>query len=233
MMKLRILASAFFLVGLVSCASDSEKGNLKTDSQVTDSVKADTNRIDSVSTANKTAPADVDALLPQLALLKFPLILDVDSFEKRTGIEVFLNQNLPWFADFLEFHAGTKVRAMGKFYVDASTQAVVYLTSAPNDYPERPNDVELIVSLYNKLTGSVDSRILAISDGEAYGNSIMKNPGKGKSFVNQQMDEINVTFQNFSIKDGAFVLGVSEDKKYAGDQKGSDESKAAIEAFMK
>lgn len=231
MSKLILLTSALFLFGLYSCSSDAETGNTKIDSAAIDSAKTDSLHPDSVS--KSSGIKNVEELLPQLPLLKFPLILNVDSFEKKTGIAVELNQNLPLFADFLEFPSGTKVKAMGKFYLNANTQVVLYLTEAPNDYPERPDDVELILTIYGKIANTVDSRILAISSSEAYGNSYMKTPNKGKSFVHQEMDEINITFQNFTIKDDQFVLGESIDRKFAGDQKGSDSSRVAIEEFMK
>lgn len=197
----------------------------------TDSVKADHATVDTVP--HVTGINNLETLLPQLPLLKFPITFKVDDFKKEKAIPVSFDANTPWFTNSLDFSKGKKVDAIGKFYLDFNTAAVVFLVTSPSDMPEGPDDEALLLSLFNVETGAVDSRIVAIGEAEVYGNTRMKTPNKGKSFVHEESAEINITYVEFAIKNGKFAEGKPEHKTFPGDQKGSDAAESFIKNRMK
>ncbi|MCX6312838.1 MAG: hypothetical protein NT084_14540 [Bacteroidetes bacterium] len=220
-----------FFAGLFSCHS--ENGNIKEVSLVSDSAKIIAAKLDSIRVQSASSANEVKSILSQLPVLKFQLILNVDSFLNKKRFPITLNKNLPWFADFLEFSSGTKACALGKYYVDGMTQAVLLLTESPSVNAEQPEKVQLILSLMKGNSGAMDSRIVSVRIGNAFGNTLMKTPNKGKSFVNQPGNQIDITLLNFIIKDGAFVLRESINKKFTGDKKGIKESNEDINNWMK
>jgi hypothetical protein len=224
MEKLMKLFVCLLLTGLFSCS----RGNGPAPA---DSVKADHATVDTVPVA--AGINNLEALLPQLPLLKFPVTFNVEDYKKEKAFPVSFNQQSPWFTNSLDYSKGKKVSAIGKFYLDFNTVAVVFLISAPSAMPERPDDEALILSLFNIETGAVNSRVVAIGEAEVHGNTRMKTPNKGKSFVHEENAEINLTFVEFAIKNGKFVEGNPEHKTFPGDQKGSDAAETFIKKRMK
>lgn len=231
MEKLSALILFFVLGGLFSCSPSADRavpGSAVTDSVNMDSVAAD-------SMQSKTVPGikDLETLLPELPLLKFPVKFTVDSFNNKKNFPISFDETSPWFTNSLDFSRGKKVAAIGKFYLDLKTPVVLFLISSPADFSDRPDDQGLLLSIFSSETGKVNSRIIAIGNADVYGNTVMKTPENGKGFVHQESAEINITLQEFEIKNGEFVLTKSNDKIFPGDQKGSDAAELLIKNWMK
>lgn len=233
MSKLPGLFTFIFLIGFYSCSSPTDDSNTNSDSVIVDSSKVDSVKVDSVQIDTATGIKDIETLLPQLPLLKFPLTFTVDSFANKKNIRIAFDENSPWFTNSLNFSRGKNVVAAGKFYIDFNTTAVIFVVSSPSDFSERPDDRQLVLSLFNIKTGITDSRSIAIGDADVSGNTIMKTPDKGKGYVHYESEDINITTQEFEIKDGAFVVSKSDDKIFKGDQKGSDAADLYIANWMK
>lgn len=231
MEKLSALILFLVLGGLFSCSPSVDHAVL--DSAAIDSVNMNSVATDSMQ--SKTIPGikDLETLLPELPLLKFPVKFTVDSFRNKKNFSISFNEESPWFTNSLDFSRGKKVEAIGKFYLDLKTPAVLFLISSPADFSDRPDDQGLLLSLFNSETGKVDSRIIAIGNADVYGNTVMKTPEKGKGFVHQESAEINITLQEFEITNGEFVLTKSDGKIFSGDQKGSDAAELFIKNWMK
>jgi hypothetical protein len=230
MEKLSALIVFLVLGGLLSCSPTSDRA--VPDSTAIDSANMDSVAADSVPKVG-AGIKDIETLLPQLPLLKFPVKFSVDSFRNQKSFPIAFDEASPWFTNSLDFSRGKKVAAIGKFYLDLKTPAVLFLISSPADFSDRPDDQGLLLSLFNSETGKVNSRIIAIGNADVYGNTVMKTPDKGKGFVHQEGAEINITLQAFEIKDGEFVLTKSDDKAFPGDQKGSDAAALLIKNWMK
>lgn len=174
----------------------------------------------------------MEELLPQVPLVKFPLLLGVENFENKKAIPVATNEGLSWFADAKSYPDGAKVVAVGKFYLNLKVIAVIFLVTSPGE-TDRPDDKELILTIVNTETGKMNSRSVATANAEDYGRTFMKTPEEGKSFMHFESEEITITFREFGIVDGKFIPDKSQIKTFPGNQKGSDASDKAIKNWMK
>ena len=231
MEKLAVLILFSILGGLFSCSPNTDRAVL--DSTAADSVNIDSVATDSMQSKPVSGIRDLETLLSQLPLLKFPILFTVDSFRNKKSFPISFDETSPWFTNSIDFSRGKKVAAIGKFYVDLKTPAVLFLVSSPADFSDRPDDQGLLLSLFNSETGKVNSRIIAIGNADVYGNTIMKTPENGKGFVHHQDAEINITLQEFEIVNGEFVLTKSNDKIFPGNQKGSGAAALLIKKWMK
>jgi hypothetical protein len=238
MKKVLLFFTGLIFLSVISCSQDSGKLKHDQDSIPDDSIARIKNTPDTISnsqgvsatTANENFT--VPSLLKKLPLLKFPMMLDVDSFEKASGIPVALQKNIPWFGDFLHFPVGTKVAAIGKCFVDPGTEGVLFFTSAPNPDPGQPDDVELIMSLFEGGRDAVDSRIVSIKCSAGFGKSNMRNPIRGKSFEQEQNGNIKMTFTTWGVKNGAFYETSKKQQNFTADKKGKNESSAAGKLWL-
>ncbi|MEO5645464.1 MAG: hypothetical protein ABIQ40_01400 [Bacteroidia bacterium] len=224
MKKLPVVIILFLLIGLISCTTNHDPVNSP--------ASADTSKEDSI---HITAPQEINKienLLPQLPLLKFPLLLDVEELKSKKIIPLTFDKNLEWFAQSSEFPEETKIAAVGKFYLDLKVIAVVFLVTSPGE-SERPDDQQLILAIVNTETGAVNSRTVATANAEDYGRTIMKTPEEGKSFMQFESEDITITFREFGIVDEKFIPDKSEIKTFAGNQKGADAAELAIKKWMK
>jgi hypothetical protein len=213
MQKIFVLSSFLFVVGFFSC-SEKPIPVLKPVSSIHSS-QTDSVQPEAISSINS-----VEALLPELPLLKFPLSLDVDSFRNKKAIPLALNKNLPWFSNSTTFQPGTKIRAAGKFYVNMHLIAAVYFVSFDGEADELPDKEELFLSLYNTETGTIDSRSFAVKGDGISGSSFMKNPEAIKRNLQIETSEIYLTFQSFGIKNDKFVLEKSKEERFPVNEKG-------------
>jgi hypothetical protein len=187
---------------------------------------------DSIPADNAQEISSVDELLPQLPLLRFPLLLAVDSFTNKKTIPIRLNKELNWFSDVEGFPEQPKIAAVGKFYLNLKVIAVVYLVTSPGE-TDRPDDQQLILSIVNTETGEMNSRTVAVANAEDYGHTFMKTPEEGKSFIHFESENSTITFRKFGIANGKFIPEKGQVKTFPGDQKGSDAAKLAIKNWMK
>jgi hypothetical protein len=125
------------------------------------------------------------------------------------------------------------VKAIGKFYVNANTLAIVFLATAPNDSTGNPGIQELILSLFDVDSESVNSRRVATSANDSFERTVMLTPTEGKSFVHRETEEITVTLQKFRIFNCEFVLAEPEEKKFPSNQSGQREYELFIANWMK
>lgn len=209
------LLVCLLLTGMFSCTRD--KAPVPIDAAKIDHTAVDT--VPVVAGAN-----NLETLLPQLPLLKFPLTLSVEDLKNEKAVPVSFDPQSPWFTNSTDHAKGKKVNAIGKFYLDFNTAAVVFHVTSPSDE-------KLVLSLFDVETGEVNSRVVAI--GEARGGTRMRTPNKGKSFVREETTEIKLSFVDFAIKNGKFVEGKPEHKTFPGDQKGSDQAESFLKKRMK
>ncbi|CAN5897697.1 hypothetical protein BH11BAC7_BH11BAC7_30960 [soil metagenome] len=224
MQKLLVLTSFLFVAGLFSCSPEPVS--------VQTSPSADTSKIYSVPTDTTQKINSVEELLPQLPLLKFPLLLSVDEFKDKKIIPFHLGKSAAWFNDVDRFPEEYKIAGIGKFYMNLKTIALVCLVISPGE-AERPDDQQLILTIFNTETNEMHSRIVATANAEDYGSTFMKIPEKGKSFMQFESEDITVTFREFGITGGKFFPDKAEIKTFKGNQKGSDAADLAIKNWMK
>lgn len=214
------LLACLLVTGMFSCSREK-------DPVTVESAKIDHTAVDTVPVIAGTN--NLEALLPQLPLLKFPLTLGVEDSKKQNAFPVSFDPKSPWFTNSADHATGKKVNAIGKFYVDFNTAAVVFRVTDN----AKPGDEELLLSLFNVETGEVNSRVVAIAETKTSGSTRMRTPNKGKSVVRKESAEIQLSFVDFAIKNGKFVEGKPEHKTFPGDQKGSDQAESFLKKRMK
>ncbi len=225
MKKLPAIVGFIFISGMIACSSKP----IPAPSKPTATAKVDS--IPTVAVAPKIN--SVEVLLTELPLMRFPLNIAVDSFRNKKTIPLSLNENSPWFSQSMQFREGTKVEAIGKFYSDMKNIGVLFFVASPGEFEDEAGKEEIILSLFNTETGTVESRSLALKGDGMLGSSVMKNNEEGKKFVRLEMAEIKVTLQSFSIEKGKFALKKSSDKKFPSNEKGLKESNLLTKSWLK
>jgi hypothetical protein len=226
MQKLPVVISFLVVVGLFSCSKNPSSVPKPVSSIA--KAQADSIQADVVSEINS-----VEGLLPELPLLKFPLALDVDNFRDTKAIPLALDKNLPWFSASTTLQPGTKLRAVGKFYINMKVIAVLYFVSFDGEADELPDKEELFLSIYNTETGAVDSRSFAVKSEGIACSSVMKNPETVKKTTQIEITEIYLALQSFEIKNDKFVLIKSKDLKFAINEKGRLAASQQAKSWMK
>lgn len=224
--KLSVAVGFIILTVLFSCTQKQDKINLP----VSANNKA---KADSAQPVASPGVNSVEALLPELPLLRFPIEISVDGFKQEKAIPLAMEENQPWLAPSINVGAETKVSAVGKFYFDLKIIGVFYYVSFPGEFSDEPGKEEIILTLFNTETGTLDSRSLAFKGDGMLGSSRMKTNEEGKKFVQLEMNDVKVTSQSFEIKEGKFVLTKSKDKSFSATENGRRDADLHIKNWMK
>ncbi len=225
MKKLLATVGIIFVIGMIACSTKP----IPVPSKTTTTAKSDS--IPAVGELPKIN--SVEMLLTELPLMRFPLNIAVDSVRNKKAIPLSLNENSPWFSKSMQFREGTNVEAIGKFYSDMKNLGVLFFVTSPGEFEDEAGKEEIILSLFNTETGTVESRSLALKGDGMLASSVMKNNEEGKKFVRLEMTEIKVTLQSFSIEKGKFALKKSSDKNFPANEKGLKESNLLTKSWLK